>query len=93
MPRYEPAGDAFQQASFSVRVSPTPEERGEPFPSYLQQPDPNLLQVLLPDPALFSPPENDFLQLAVNRRSLRRAGRGHRHSARDGLIGGTVTRS
>ena len=72
MPRYEPAGDAFQQASFSVRVSPTPEERGEPFPSYLQQPDPNLLQVPLPDPALFSPPENDFLQLAVNRRSLRR---------------------
>ncbi len=72
MPRYEPAGDAFQQASSSARVSLTPEELGEPFPQYLVQPDPALPQVQLPDPTLFAPPQNDFEQLALSRRSHRR---------------------
>lgn len=72
MPRYEPAGDAFQQASNSVNVIHTPEQLGEPFPQYLPQPNPDLVQVQLPDPTLFSPPQNDFQQLALNRRSHRR---------------------
>ena len=72
MPRYEPAGDAFQQASNSSSVSLTPEELNEPFPQYLVQPNLDLVQVQLPDPTLFSPPQNDFQQLALNRRSHRR---------------------
>jgi len=72
MPRYEPAGDAFQQASSSSNVKNTAEELGETFPEYLSQPNPYLLQVQLPDPALFTPPQNDFQQLVLNRRSHRR---------------------
>lgn len=72
MSRYEPAGDAFQQASNSANVIHTPEQLGEPFPQYLPQPNPDLVQVQLPDPTLFSPPQNDFQQLALNRRSHRR---------------------
>ena len=72
MPRYEPAGDAFQQASSSSNVKNTAEELGETFPQYLSQPKPDLLQVQLPDPALFTPPQNDFQQLVLNRRSHRR---------------------
>jgi len=72
MPRFEPAGDAFQQASSSAKVINTPEELGEAFPEYLSQPNPALLQVQLPDPNLFSPPQNDFQQLVLNRRSHRR---------------------
>lgn len=72
MPRFEPAGDAFQQASSSAKVINTPEELGEAFPEYLSQPNPALLQVQLPDPNLFSPSQNDFQQLVLNRRSHRR---------------------
>jgi len=72
MPRYEQAGDAFQQASSHANMGPSPEGLGEPFPQYLPQPDPNLPQVQLPDPTLFSPPQNDFEQLVLDRRSHRR---------------------
>lgn len=72
MPRFEPAGDAFQQASSSAKVINTPEELGEAFPQYLFQPNPALPQVQLPDPTLFTPPQNDFDQLVLNRRSHRR---------------------
>ena len=72
MPRYEPAGDAFQQASSNTHMGPSPEDLGEPFPQYLLQPDPSLLQIQLPDPTFFTPPQNDFQQLALNRRSHRR---------------------
>ncbi len=72
MPRFEPAGDAFQQASSDANMGPSPEELGEAFPQYLSQPDPNLEQIQLPYPALFPPPENDFQQLVLNRRSHRR---------------------
>lgn len=72
MPRYEPAGDAFQQASGSASIRNTPEDLGEAFPQYLLQPNSDLPQLQLPDPALFTPPQNDFQQLALNRRSHRR---------------------
>jgi len=51
MPRFEPAGDAFQQASSSANVIHSPEQLGEPFPQYLVQPNPALPPVQLPDPA------------------------------------------
>lgn len=72
MPRFEPAGDAFQQASSSAKVINTAEELGEAFPQYLVQPDPSLPQVQLPDPALFTPLQNNFEQLVLERRSHRR---------------------
>lgn len=72
MPKFEPAGDAFQQSSSSSRVINTAEELGKPFPQYLVQPDPSLPQVQLPDPALFIPPQNNFEQLVLDRRSHRR---------------------
>ena len=72
MPKYEPAGDDFQQASSSANVKNTAEELGEPFPQYLPQPDPNLKQFQLPDPTLFTPAENNFQQMVLNRRSHRR---------------------
>lgn len=72
MPRYEPAGDAFQQASSSANVKNTADELGEPFPQYLPDPNPTLPQIALPDPARFTPPQNDFQQLVFNRRSHRR---------------------
>ena len=72
MPKFELAGDAFQHASSDANMGPSPEELGEPFPQYLTQPDPNLKQFQLPDPALFTPVENNFQQLALNRRSHRR---------------------
>ncbi len=72
MPRFESAGDAFQQASSSAKAINTPEVLGEAFPQYLSQPNPELRQVKLPDPTLFTPPQNDFDQLVLNRRSHRR---------------------
>jgi len=72
MPIFEPAGDAFQQASSSSKVINTAEELGEPFPQYLVQPDPSLPQVQFPDPTLFTPPQNNFEQLVLDRRSHRR---------------------
>ncbi len=72
MPKYEIAGDAFQQASSNANMGPSPEELGEPFPQYLVQPDPSLPQVQLPDPVLFTPPQNNFKQLVLERRSHRR---------------------
>ena len=72
MPKYELAGDAFQQASSSANIINTPEALGEAFPEYLSLPNPDLLQIQLPDPTLFTPPQNDFQQLALNRRSHRR---------------------
>jgi SagB-type dehydrogenase family enzyme len=72
MPRYEQAGDAFQQASSNANMGPSPENLGEAFPQYLPQPDPNLPQVQLPDPTLFTPPHNNFEQLVIDRRSHRR---------------------
>jgi SagB-type dehydrogenase family enzyme len=72
MPRYEPAGDAFQRASSNANMGPSPEDLGEPFPQYLAQPNPDLPQIELPDRALFIPPQNDFQQLVINRRSHRR---------------------
>lgn len=72
MPKYEPAGDAFQRASSNANMGPSPEELGEPFPEYLTQPDPNLTQIQLPEPGEFLPGVNDFQKLAVERRSHRR---------------------
>jgi len=72
MPRYEPVGDAFQQASSSANLKNTAEELGEPFPTYLPEPNPALPQVALPDPANFTPSQNDFQQLVRHRRSHRR---------------------
>ena len=72
MAKYEPAGDAFQRASSNANIGPSPEELGEPFPQYLVQPDPSLPQVQLPDPAHFTPPQNNFEQLVLERRSHRR---------------------
>ena len=79
MPRYEPAGDAFQQASCSANEKSTAKELGEDFPQYLPQANPDLVQVQLPDPANFTPPQNDFQQLALNRRS-------HRHYDTEGIL-------
>ncbi len=72
MPKYEPAGDAFQRASSNANMGPSSEELGEAFPQYLAQPDPNLPQINLPDPAIFSPGVNDFQKLTLERRSHRR---------------------
>ena len=72
MPKFEPAGDAFQRASSNANMGPSPEELGEPFPQYLSEPNPDLKQIVLPDPAVFTPPLNDFQQLVFNRRSHRR---------------------
>lgn len=72
MAKFEPTGDAFLRATRYANMGPSSEELGEPFPQYLAASDPNLPRVALPDPTLFTPPDNNFYQLALNRRTHRR---------------------
>jgi len=72
MTRFDPSGDAFLRAGRYANMGPTSESLGDPAPQYLPQSDPNLPRIDLPDPSLFTPTEDDFYQLALNRRTYRR---------------------
>lgn len=72
MAKFEPAGDAFLRSTRYDHMGASAEEQGEPSPHYLTEADPNQARIALPDAADFVPPENNFYQLALNRRTHRR---------------------